>query len=55
MQLPLPSAPLADDPINEPLINIEDKEPIYKWCLMYAGIFCGGGAAICLLVYFCWH
>jgi hypothetical protein len=68
VQLPLPSAPPADDPINEPLINISiyesdssedtivvDKEPIYKWCLIYAGIFFGGGVAICLMVYFFWH
>ena len=68
VQLPLPSAPPADDPINEPLINIPiyesysdsdtgvvDKEPMYKWCLIYVGIFLGGGVTICLLVYFFWH
>jgi len=65
---PLPSAPPADDPINEPLINIPiyesdndsdtivvDKDPIYKWCLIYTGIFLGGGIAICLVVYFYWR
>ncbi len=63
---PLPS---DDDPKNEQFINIPiqdsdsdsdytvvvDNEPIYKWCLIYIGIFAGLGTGICLLVYFLWH
>ena len=60
-----------EDPKNELLINIpihetdsessessivvRDTEPIYKWCMIYTGIFLGGGFIICLLVYFFWH
>ncbi len=60
-----------DDPKNEQLINIpinetdsessdstlivKDNEPIYKWFLIYVGVFVGGGTGICLLVYFFWH
>ncbi len=36
-------------------VAVRDREPIYKWCLIYFGTFVIGGAAICALVYFFWH
>lgn len=45
----------TDSDSNDSTVTVRDKEPIYKWCLIYTGIFVGGGIGICLLVYFFWH
>lgn len=45
----------TDSDISHDTIVVRDSEPIYKWCLIYFGVFAVGGIGICLLVYFFWH